>query len=400
MIGAERIDPRNEIRALVCPNAFKGSLTAAQAADAIAEGMARASEGGRRCLPVLLPLADGGDGTLETLVQATRGSTHRAVVRDPLGRPIEAVWGRMGAAEPDTAVVEMASASGLRLLAPQERDPLRASTFGAGELIREAVEAECKRIVVGIGGSATNDGGAGMAQALGARFLDAEGRELEPGGAALARLARIDRSGWRLPEGVEVLVACDVDNPLVGPQGASAVYGPQKGAGPDDVRLLDSALGHYARIVERDLGISIAAAPGAGAAGGLGGGLLAFCRAGLQPGVDLVLDLTGFDGRIEGCALAVTGEGRLDAQTSCGKLVQGVAKRAKRAGVPTVALAGSIAEGAEARLREDGLVAALPIVDGPRRLEECMEDAYAFVMVTSERLTRLLWLCLTAPVGG
>jgi glycerate kinase len=389
--GSRYVQQNDEIRALVCPNAFKGSLTAGQAADAIAEGMARASDGRLRFAPELLPLADGGDGTLETLVQATGGSIHRATVQDPLGRSIEAVWGRMGGAGADTAIIEMASASGLRLLAESERNPLCASTIGTGQLILAAAQAGCSRIVVGIGGSATNDGGAGMARALGAVLLDAEGHELPPGGAALARLAGIDLGGWRLPRSLQLLVACDVNNPLVGPEGASAVYGPQKGAGPEQVRELDAALDRYAGIVQRDLGISIAATPGAGAAGGLGGGLLAFCRAELRPGVDLVLDLTGFDDRIDGCALAITGEGRLDAQTSRGKLVQGVAKRAQRAGVPTVALVGSVAEGAEAMLRGDGLVAALPIVDGPRRLEECVENAYAFVVNASERLTRLLW---------
>jgi glycerate kinase len=418
------------IRILVCPNAFKGSLTAPQAARAIAEGLARASPTGlpptpslkgrgeslpnsgggatedaakneesspadtrseeRRVETVCLPLADGGDGTLETLVEATGGSLSRQRVRGPLGRAVEAAWGRLGGAQRDTAVIEMAQASGLRLLRPEEVDPRRATTYGTGELMRAALEAGCRTLLVGIGGSATNDGGAGMAQALGARLLDDRGQDLEPGGAALRNLARIDMSGFRLPAEARVIVACDVDNPLCGPEGASAIYGPQKGATPEMVRELDAALDHYAAVLQNQLGVDVRNVPGAGAAGGLGAGLLAFCRARLQPGTEMVLDVTDFDGQLRGCQLVVTGEGRLDGQTARGKVIAGVARRAGAAGVPVVALAGALEEGAEERLRAEGLTAALCIVDGPLSLEEAMRDAERLLTAAAERLGHLL----------
>jgi len=381
-------------RVLVCPNAFKGSLTAALAARAIAEGLARVQEPTASFEALCLPLADGGDGTLETLVEATGGEIHRATVRGPLGRPVEAAWGRLGGAQRETAVIEMAQASGLRLLSPEEYDPLHATTYGTGELMRAALEAGCRTLIVGIGGSATNDGGAGMAQALGARLLDAQGNELPPGGAALRQLARMDLRAFRLPAETKVIVACDVDNPLCGPEGAAAIYGPQKGATPEMARVLDAALAHYAAILRAQLGAEVAEVPGAGAAGGLGAGLLAFCQATLQPGTEMALDVTQFDARVRECRLVITGEGRLDGQTARGKVVAGVARRARAAGVPAVALAGSVQEGAEALLRAEGLTGALCILDGPLTVEEAMRDAYRLLAGAAERLARLLALRL------
>ncbi len=258
--------------------------------------------------------------------------------------------------------------------------------------MRAALEAGCRTLIVGIGGSATNDGGAGMAQALGARLLDAEGNDLPPGGAALRQLARIDLSGFRLPPEAQVIVACDVDNPLVGPEGASAIYGPQKGATPEMVQELDAALAHYAEVLRAQLGVKVADIPGAGAAGGLGAGLLAFCQATLRPGTEMVLDVLQFDARLRECRLAITGEGKLDAQTARGKVVAGVARRARAAGVPVVALAGSVGEGAEERLRQEGLTVALSIVDGPLPLEEALQRAYVLMADAAERLARLLAL--------
>ncbi len=371
---------------LICPNAFKGSLTASDAARAIAEGVARVGTYETLCLP----LADGGDGTLETLVEATGGSLHSVVVRDPLGRAVHAAWGRLGGAQRDTAVIEMAQASGLRLLSPAEYDPLHASTFGTGELMLHALEAGCRKLLVGIGGSATNDGGAGMAQALGFRLLDGEGRELPPGGSALARLERIEIDASRLPFGLEVIVACDVDNPLSGPEGAAAVYGPQKGATAAQVQELDTALIHYAAILHRTFGRSVAEEPGAGAAGGLGAGLMAFCAARLQPGTEMALEVTGFDALLAGCDLVLTGEGRIDGQTARGKVIAGVARRAKAAGVPVIALAGSVAEGAEAQLRPEGLTAALSIVNGPLSVEDAMREGYRLLGDAAERAVRIL----------
>jgi glycerate kinase len=392
------------VRILVCPNAFKGSLTAAQAAQAVAEGIARGAEGmgtpadgsakTRRVETIRLPLADGGDGTLETLVEATDGALFTRAVRGPLGEPVTATWGRLGGTQRDTAIIEMAEASGLRLLRPEQYDPRRATTYGTGELMRAALEAGCRTLLLGIGGSATNDGGAGMAQALGCRLLDADGRDLPPGGAALARLARIDRSGCALPPGVTVRVACDVDNPLLGPEGASAVYGPQKGATPEMVTELEAALAHYADVLRAQLGVDVVEVPGAGAAGGLGAGLTAFCGAKLMPGTEMILDAVGFDEKVRGCALVVTGEGKLDAQTVRGKVIAGTAKRAKAAGVPAIALVGALEPEAEAPLREEGLTAAFSIVPGPLTVEEAMRDAYRLLAGMSERLFRLLTLRL------
>jgi glycerate kinase len=396
--------PESVARLLVCPNAFKGSLTALQAARAIRDGIERAiaapapvltgETGAGRVQIILLPLADGGDGTLETLVEGTGGTLYRERVSGPLGAPVEAWWGRLGGTQRDTAVIEMAQASGLRLLRPGEADPRRASTYGTGQLMLSAASAGCRTLIVGIGGSATNDGGAGMAQALGARLLDAAGRDLPPGGAALRNLARIDTRGWLLPPDVHVLVACDVDNPLCGPEGAAAVYGPQKGASREMVEELDAALAHYAAILRAQRDADVAALPGAGAAGGLGAGLIAFCGARLRPGVEMVFEVTDFDARLRQCGLVFTGEGRLDAQTARGKVIAGVGRRALRAGVPVVALAGALSDEAEALLRPLGVTAAFSIADGPLTVEEAMRDAYRLLAAAAERVWRLLALRL------
>lgn len=389
------------LRVLVCPNAYKGSLTAPEAARAITEGLERACQPGVSPLPGVtsrrleahaVPLADGGDGTLETLVEATGGSLHSRTVRGPLGEPVVATWGRLGGTQHDTAVIEMAQASGLRLLPREHYDPLHATTYGTGELMRAAWEAGCRTLLIGIGGSATNDGGTGMAQALGARFLDANGRELPPGGAALARLERIDLSAFPRDDTMRVLVACDVDNPLLGPEGAAAVYGPQKGASPENVRELDAALARYADVLRSQLGADVASVPGAGAAGGLGAGLLAFCQATLRSGAELVLEATRFDALLSECHLALTGEGRLDGQTARGKVVAVVARRARAAGIPAIALAGSLAPGAEEALRAEGLSAALSLLDSPLSVEDAMRDAYRLLSNAAERTLRLLTL--------
>ncbi len=375
------------MRLLIAPQEFKGSLSARQAAAAIAEGI-------RRALPEaevdLLPMADGGPGTVEALVAARGGRCLQASVTDPLGRPIEAVWGLLEDAA--SAVIEMAAASGLVLLRAEERDPRIASTFGTGQFIRAALDSGCHRIIVGVGGSATNDGGAGMAQALGARLLDERGDELPRGGAALARLDRIDVSGLdsRLA-GCRVQVAVDVTNPLCGPTGASMVYGPQKGATPEMARELDAALARYARVIERDLGVAVAELPGAGAAGGLGAGLVAFLGAEVGPGVDLIAEAAGLADRLAGADLVLTGEGRLDAQTGYGKTVAGVARMAKERGLPVIALAGEVTADATS-LREQGIDAALSITPGPMTLAEAEARAAELLAAASERVGRLLAL--------
>lgn len=375
------------LRILICPNAYKGSLTSSLAALAIREGLLLS-------LPdaeiVTIPLADGGDGTLETLVEATGGTFHTATVRDPLGRPISARWGRLGGNQSDTAMIEMAEASGLRLLNQEEYDPRVTTTLGTGDLINEALKAGCTRLLIGIGGSATNDGGAGMARALGAKFRDKDGRELPEGGAALIALKEIDRQDFAVSSTVPVTVACDVDNPLCGAEGASAIYGPQKGATPQMVSQLDTALAHYAEILEKTVGRSVRDLPGAGAAGGLGAGLLAFCNAELKSGIDMVMEACGFEEALKHCDLVITGEGRLDGQTGRGKVISGVIRKAKASGVPVFALAGSVARNTESLLRPDGLTAAFGLMQEPMPIEEAMRDGYSLLREAAERLGTVL----------
>jgi glycerate kinase len=321
------------------------------------------------------------------MLSSAKGQRRRAVAHDPLGRPREATWALLDGGE--TALIEMAEASGLALLRPEERDPCRASTYGTGELIRAALDEGCRRLVVAIGGSATNDGGAGMAQALGARLLDAEGKDLQPGGAALARLQRIDALGLdsRL-RSCEVVVAADAVNPLLGPAGASLVYGPQKGGTPEAVVELEAALRRYADIVRRDLGVDIASASGAGAAGGLGGGLVAFLNGRLTSGAELVAGAIDLPGRIGQADVVFSGEGRLDSQTAYGKAVAVVARLAKERGRPVVAFAGSAAEDFD--LASLGLDAIVPIARGPATQGEMFAQAGVLLSSASEQATRLL----------
>jgi glycerate 2-kinase len=326
------------MRVLVAPDKFRGTLTARQAAEAVETGWRR--ERPDDVLEVI-PMADGGEGTMDALVSALGGRAVNAPVVGPLGDLVEAAYGLAPADPGLIGVVEMARASGQELLRPDRRDPRRTTTRGTGELMLRAIEDGVTRLLVCLGGSATNDGGVGMASALGVRFLDAEGRAVPEGGVALLDLASIDARG--LHPGVaraSITGACDVDNPLIGPSGASAVYGPQKGASPDDVLLLDRALGHLAAIVHRDLGIDLRREPGAGAAGGLGFGLMAFCGARLRPGVEVVMEAVGLRERVGLADLVITGEGSLDAQSLRGKTPAGVLSVAREAGVPAVVVCG------------------------------------------------------------
>jgi glycerate kinase len=387
------------MKIVAAPQALKGSLAASEVGNAIAAGIHAVAPDAD---VVILPVADGGEGTVAALVAATGGRTVTARVTGPLGEAVDAAFGLLGTTaftgsaamrEGDQgAVIEMAAASGLPLVPLERRDPRVTATRGTGELIRAALDAGARRILVGIGGSATNDGGAGMAQALGARLLDAGGRELPPGGAALAHLASIDATGLdpRLAD-CEVIVASDVTNPLCGPQGASAVYGPQKGATPAMVSELDAALAHYAAILRRDLGADVAEVPGAGAAGGLGAGLLAFLHARLRPGAALVLEAVGFERALAGAALVFTAEGRLDDQTAYGKAVGAVAAAAQRHGVPAIVLAGGLGAGYEA-LYARGVSAVVPLPDGPLTLAESMARASELVAAAAERTLRLIRL--------
>ncbi len=371
------------MRVVIAPDKFKGSLSAPEAALAIARGVSAAAPGASIDLA---PMADGGEGTVEALVAATGGSFREADVSGPLGEPVRARFGMLG--DGRTAVIEMAAASGLTLIGRDRRDASRTSTRGTGELLLAAVEAGARRVILGIGGSATNDGGAGLGRALGFRLLGPEGDDLPPGGGALGRLERIDSSG-RDPRlaGVEVAVACDVDNPLCGPRGASAVYGPQKGASPRLVEELDRNLDHFARIVERDLGLAIRDLPGAGAAGGLGGGLVAFARGKLEPGVALVLGTVGLAGRLRDADLCLTGEGAIDASSAFGKTAVGVARLARSLGCPTLALVGTIGPGAEAVL-DEGIDAYFSICPGPISLDEAVAQAATLLQRAAEGATR------------
>jgi glycerate 2-kinase len=377
------------MRILLAPQALKGSLTAAQTGRALAEGV-------RTVIPdaqvIELPIADGGEGTVEAMVAATGGTIIPATVTGPLGEPVAAFFGILGeeGSAEKTAVIEMAAASGLPLVPPERRDPRITTTWGTGELIRHALDRGCRRLLIGIGGSATNDGGAGLIQALGAQLLDEQGQELPPGGAALARLARIVSGTLdpRLHETV-VQVACDVDNPLCGLTGAATIYGPQKGATPKVVQELDDALRNYATLIQRDLGVDVLDLPGAGAAGGLGAGLVAFLKAELLPGSRMVLDALQFDTQLAATDLVITAEGHLDAQTLRGKSVNAVATAARMRGVPVIVVVGGV--GSEEHVLYDiGIAAIVPLPTHPMTLAEAMGSAAPLVSRAVERALRLI----------
>ena len=373
------------MRIIVAPDSYKGSVSALGVAAAMARGI-------HAVFPEAevqqVPVADGGEGTVEALVAATGGRFELTEVPGPLGDPVRARWGVLG--DGRTAVLEMAAASGLPLIPEGRRDPRITSTAGTGWLIRAALDAGLRRLIIGIGGSATNDGGTGLARALGVRFLDAAGQPLPEGGAALARLDRIDLAGLdpRLAD-LELMVACDVDNPLTGPRGASAVYGPQKGATPEMVQELDRALGVYAQVATRVTGRAVADLPGAGAAGGLGAGLLWFTSAQLRPGVEIVLEATGFEAMVTDADLVITGEGRTDAQTAMGKAPVGVAAVAQRHQVPVVCLSGGLGDGADEVLSR-GIGAVASIVPQPMSLEACVSQGAELIEAAAARVCRLL----------
>jgi glycerate kinase len=371
------------MRIVIAPDSFKECATAVEVADAIAEGV-------RRAVPdaelVLAPMADGGEGTVDALVAATDGVTVDVKATGPMGDRVRSTYGILG--DGRTAVIEMAAASGLALVPAGRRDPGYATTYGTGELVRHALDRDVERIIVGIGGSATNDGGAGMAQALGYSLTDADGAELPRGGLALSRLANIHATAkHHALDACEVLVACDVANTLCGPNGASHVYGPQKGADPATVTALDAALRHYAEVVAGQLGTPILDVPGSGAAGGLGGGLVAFTGAQLRPGVEIVAEATGLASKIEGADLVITGEGKLDRQTVEGKTPVGVARIAKAQGVPAIAIAGALGEGYQ-EVYDHGIDAALSIAPGSMALSESIRHARTLLADTAENLIR------------
>jgi glycerate kinase len=373
------------MKIVIAPDSFKESLSAPEVALAIERGVKRAIP---QATIVRVPMADGGEGTVEAILGATAGERQTHTVLDALGRPIKASWALL---PEDTAVIEMACAAGLEHIAPHERDPLRATSYGVGQLIKYALDAGAQHIVLGLGGSATNDAGAGMLEALGLRFLDSNNETLARGGLALAQLARLDASKLdpRLAN-IRVTIASDVNNPLCGPKGASAIFGPQKGATPAQVQTLDAALDHFADLCAQTVGRDMRDAPGSGAAGGLGFAAHAWLRTTFKPGAEVVAEIGGLSSAMEGADLVITGEGRMDAQTLLGKTPMGVALFAKRAGVPVIAIAGSLGDGYQA-LYEAGIHAAFSLASGPCTLAEACQRAPTLLEDRAQDIMRV-WL--------
>ena len=372
------------MKIVLAPGSFKECLSSVQVCLAMERGV-------KKVLPDAevekIPLADGGEGSVDTFISATGGRIVKTLVQDPLGRLITGFFGLSG--DGSTAVIEIAAASGLQLLAENERNPLKTSTFGTGQLITAALDEGVSKIVLCIGGSATIDGGLGMAKALGVRFLNANGFELGEGGQELNSLAKIDLSGLdpRVAQ-TEFVVACDVKNVLTGPEGAAVVYGPQKGASPAAIEQLDQGLANFARVIEEQLMKSVADVPGAGAAGGLGAGMMAFLNAKLTSGIELMMEATRLSERIQGASLVITGEGRIDRQSVMGKAISGVAKTAQTVGVPVIALAGAL-DSEYQTIYETGVAAVAPIVAGPVSQETAIREATELIIDATERVLRI-----------
>ncbi|MED4460934.1 glycerate kinase [Metabacillus fastidiosus] len=373
------------MKIIIAPDSFKESLTALDAANAIEEGFKKIFP---KAIYVKIPMADGGEGTVQSLVDATDGQIIEKTVTGPLGTSVSAFFGLLG--DKKTAVIEMAAASGLHHVPLEKRNPLITTTFGTGELILAALDYEIEHIIIGIGGSATNDGGAGMIQALGGKLLNKNGEQIGFGGEQLQQLASVDFSmiDERLKK-VTIEVACDVDNPLTGNKGAAAVFGPQKGATREIVNILDQNLAHYANIIEASLHKNFRDIPGAGAAGGLGFGLIAIFNAQLTRGVEIVLKAVQFEKYLTEAALVITGEGRIDSQTIHGKTPIGVAKTAKKYNLPVIAIAGSISTDSSI-VREYGIDALFSIVPSAVSLENALENAYEYTVLTAENVAAFL----------
>jgi glycerate kinase len=375
------------LKIVIAPDSFKGSISAAEAASAIENGI-------KRYLPdaetVLIPVADGGEGTMDSLVLATNGHKVQVSVMGPLGQPVDAEYGWIG--DGKTCVIEMASASGLCLVPSELRNPMLATTFGTGQLIRYALDEGCRQFILAIGGSATNDAGSGMLQALGLKLLDLTGRSVELGGGELGRITSLDSTEWdpRIVQST-FLIASDVQNPLVGIHGASHVFGPQKGADAEMVQILDNYLGTWADLVETNTGVRLHDRPGAGAAGGLGGAFQAFFPSEMKRGIDVVIQYTGLRKALQDADLVFTGEGQVDFQTTSGKTPMGVAQEAQRLGIPTIVLAGSIGQGIEA-LYKYGITSIHSIVNGPMILREAMNNSAELLAQKAEQIVRTIWV--------
>ena len=375
---------RRVVKIVIAPQGFKGNLNSRQVGLAIENGIKRVLPGAET---IVKPMADGGEGTAQTLVEATGGRLITTKATGPLSKPVSAQWGLLG--DKATAVIETAAASGLTLVPTEQLNPLSTTTYGTGELILAALDHGCRELIIGIGGSATNDGGAGMAQALGVQLLDSRGMAVPFGGAALAELEHVDvsRLDPRLAN-CKVLLACDVTNPLCGIEGASAVYGPQKGATPEMVSHLNAALSHYADVIYRDLGVDFRNDSGAGAAGGLGMGLMVFLKAEVMSGIDMVIRSTGLTKELEDADLVFTAEGRIDSQTVRGKTPVGIARKAKEFGLPVIALAGEVADGYQA-VYQQGIDAVFSITPGPISLDQSLAQAEKLVANVAENTMRL-----------
>ena len=373
------------MKIVIAPQTFKGNLSGMEVSKAIGAGVAQVFPNAEL---IYIPVADGGDGTVDALVESSGGEFYETVVKGPLIKEVSATWGVMGDGE--TAVIEMARASGLVLVPPHLRDPRRTTTYGTGQLIQEALGKGYKKIIIGIGGSATNDGGAGMAQALGAKLLDVEGAEIEFGGLALDKLVSIDMSEFsELAREAHVVIATDVNNPLCGEKGASAVYGPQKGATPTIVRELDSALEKYAMVVKTDIAADVRDIPGAGAAGGLGAGLMAFLGAETHSGIDLVCDVLNLDQHLEGADVVITGEGSVDSSTVYNKAPVGVAKRAKQFNIPVIVVAGILGVGYGA-VYDHGIDGIVSIQHRPMSMKASLRESRQLLTESISRAMRLV----------
>lgn len=372
------------VKILIAPDKFKESLSALKVADSIEKGILKVFP---KAVIEKVPMADGGEGTVESLVNATGGKIIKTNVKDPLFRDIESFYGILGDGE--TAVIEMAAASGLYLLKDYERNPMITTTYGTGQLIKDALDKGCRNFIIAVGGSATNDGGAGMATALGVKFYDKDGREIGLGGGALSKIYSIDTSNldYRLKE-CRFIVACDVANPLIGENGASRVYGPQKGATKEMVKVLDKNLEHYGKLLEKYFNKRIIDVPGSGAAGGLGAGLMAFLNAQLKSGIEIIIEALKLEEKIKEADIVISGEGKVDFQTAFGKTISGIAKLCKKHNKPLIVIAGTV-EDIE-KLYEIGVSSVFSIMEKPMSLEDAIKNAPTLLEKSAERIFRLI----------
>lgn len=375
------------MKIIIAPDSFKGSISAIEAAEAIERGIKRSFP---QAETIKAPIADGGEGTMDSLIMAAGGHKVEVQVIGPLGQIVDAAYGVLPSG--NVAVIEMAQASGLTLIAADERNPLVATTYGTGELIKKALDDGCRSFILALGGSATNDGGAGMLQALGMHLLDESGNEVGWGGAQLAYIKSIDDRDWdtRIAES-QFLIATDVQNPLLGLMGATHIYGPQKGVTPDLLEQLEMNMTAWADLIEQTNGVRLHELAGAGAAGGIGGAFLGFFPASIQRGIDVVIQYTGIHTHLAGADLVITGEGQIDAQTASGKTPMGIAQEAQKYNVPTIAIAGSVGNGID-KLYEYGIQAVFSIVNGPMTLQQAMDAAAELIESTTEQVIRTIYL--------